>query len=79
MLTEIFSESIFSLQEDAMSRPVTKLKKIREGQFLSMNDLAKLAGVSVQTVSIAEKGHKLSLGSIRKIALALKINPEKLI
>ena len=62
-----------------MSKPVTKLKEIRENKFMSMTELAKKANLTVQTISWAELGNKISLGSIRKIAGALKVAPEKLL
>lgn len=62
-----------------MSKPVTKLKQIRESKFMSMTEVAEKAKLSVQTISFAELGNKISLGSIRKIAAALKVAPERLL
>ena len=62
-----------------MSKPVTKLKEIRESKFMSMTEVAEKAKLSVQTISFAEMGNKISLGSIRKIAGALKVAPERLL
>jgi transcriptional regulator with XRE-family HTH domain len=62
-----------------MSKPVTKLKELRESKFMSMTEVAEKAKLSVQTISFAEMGNKISLGSIRKIAGALKVAPEKLL
>lgn len=65
--------------EGVMSKPVTKLKKIRESRFLNQAELADLAGVSRPTVITAERGGKISLGSIKALAAALCIKPEKLL
>jgi transcriptional regulator with XRE-family HTH domain len=62
-----------------MSKQITKLKLLRESKFLSMKDLAEKADVTAQTISNAEAGKRISLGSIRRIALALKVAPEKLL
>ena len=62
-----------------MSKKITRLKELRESKFLTMSELAGKAGVSAQTVSAAEMGNKISLGSIRKIAGALKVAPERLL
>jgi len=65
--------------EDFMSKQITKLKTLRESKFLTMTELANLAGVTAQTISTAEMGNRISLGSIKKIAGALRVAPEKLL
>ncbi len=62
-----------------MSKPITKLKDFREKRFLSQTELAVMAGVTQGTISKAENGEKVSLGSIKKIAKALKVKPGLLV
>ena len=62
-----------------MSKKITKLKEIRESKFMTMTEVADKAGLSIQTVSFAEMGNKISLGSIKKIAKALRVAPEGLL
>ena len=47
------------------------LKEIREGQMLSKAELAKKAGLSVQTIARIEYGMLCRLDTQRKILLAL--------
>ena len=58
-----------------------KLAEFREERFLSHRELAKLAGVSPQTVLNLEhgKGEQAQRRTIRKLAGALGINPHELV
>jgi transcriptional regulator with XRE-family HTH domain len=62
-----------------MSKPITKLKDTRESKFLNIAELAAKAGVSIGVVSRAENGDHISLGSIKKLAKALGVAPDKLL
>ena len=61
-----------------MSLPIIKLKQYREAKFLSQPELAFLSGVSQATISSAENGKRITLGSIKKLAKALRVKPEML-
>ena len=62
-----------------MSLPIPKLKHYREKRFLSQVELAKLSGVAIGVISKAENGGKVSLGSIKRLADKLNIQPDKLV
>jgi transcriptional regulator with XRE-family HTH domain len=62
-----------------MSMPITKLKEIREKQFLNMAELGALSKVSTATISRAESGMRIHLGSIKRLAKALGCKPEQLL
>jgi transcriptional regulator with XRE-family HTH domain len=52
------------------------LKELREGQALSQNDLALLAGVAISTILELEKGRRSPRPSTRrKLARALRVHP----
>ena len=58
-----------------------KLTALREVRFLSHRELAKLAGVSPQTVLNLEhgKGEQAQRRTIRKLASALEVDPHELV
>jgi transcriptional regulator with XRE-family HTH domain len=58
-----------------------KLTELREERFLSHRELAKLAGVSPQTVLNLErgKGEQAQRRTIRKLARALEVDPHELL
>jgi transcriptional regulator with XRE-family HTH domain len=58
-----------------------KLAALREERFLSHRELAKLAGVSPQTVLNLEhgKGEQAQRRTIRKLAQALGVDPHELV
>jgi transcriptional regulator with XRE-family HTH domain len=62
-----------------MALPITKLKHYREKKFMTQEELAKDSNVAIGVISKAENGGIISLGSIKRLADALKITPEKLI
>ncbi|MEA4878870.1 hypothetical protein SDC9_42720 [bioreactor metagenome] len=54
-----------------------KLKELRRNKFLSQSDLAKLAGITKETIGRLEAGkHKPNFVTVRKLATALSIKPE---
>lgn len=57
-----------------------RIKSMRAEKGLSIDDLSKLSGVSLEVLSTLEKGEPLSLTSaaLLDIAKALETNPEKL-
>lgn len=56
------------------------VKRLRELRALSQRDLADKAGVSLATINRAERGlHKPSPKTIRRLAKALDVTPEKLL
>lgn len=53
-----------------------KLRDARRQRYLSIRDLAKLAGVAPRTIHETESGHTVPyFVSIRKIAAALDVEP----
>lgn len=62
-----------------MSKPITKLKVLREKQLLTQDQLAKRSKVAIGVISNAENGKRISLASIKKIAAGLNLAPEKLL
>ncbi len=58
---------------------MTKLKKLREIQFISQEDLAKKSEMTVSTINRLENGkQKPRLATIRKLAKALKVKPAEI-
>lgn len=56
-----------------------ELRVLRESKALSRKDLAELASVHECTIYRAENGEtRLRPSTVRKLALALKIDPEKI-
>jgi transcriptional regulator with XRE-family HTH domain len=57
-----------------------KLAELREARFLSHRELAKLAGVSPQTVLNLEHGEtEAQRRTVRKLAAALEVEPAELV
>ncbi len=57
-----------------------KLAELRERRFLSHRELAKLAGVSPQTVLNLEHGEtEAQRRTVRKLAAALEVDPAELV
>ncbi len=55
---------------------MTKVKILREGQFMSQEDLAKKSDMTVSTINRLENGkQKPRLATIRRLAKALKVKP----
>lgn len=61
-----------------MSLPIPGLKPIREQKLMTQSELAKKSKVTQSVISSAEKGQKISLGSIKKIAKGLGVSPDRL-
>ena len=56
---------------------MAKLKEIREKQFLTQEDLAKMAETTTNTINRLENGkQEPRFGTRKKIAKALKVKPE---
>ena len=55
-----------------------KLRSLRQSRFLSMRDLAELAGVGYVTVYRLEHGQRANYRTIRKLAAALGVEPVEL-
>lgn len=60
------------------AKPNTKLTRLRESKGWTMEELARKAGVSSQTVSKAERGIKITGAKKGKIAGALSTSIEAL-
>lgn len=62
---------------------MSNLKKIREGSGLSQSNLADKSGVNVRMIQHYEQGvkdiNKAQVGTVHKLAKALKVNIEDLI
>ena len=55
------------------------LRQLREGKFISQNDLAQESGIATTTINRLEKGrHKPRFVTIRKLAKALGVEPNKI-
>jgi len=57
---------------------VPRLKALREGAFLSQDELAHKSGVAQPTISHLERGRPARFGTIRKLAKALRVTPSEL-
>jgi transcriptional regulator with XRE-family HTH domain len=58
---------------------MTKLKQLREERSLTQEELAEFTGVTSLTISRWENGkRKPRFKSIRKLAKALKVEPEEI-
>jgi len=58
-------------EEDPSMKRNNRVRKIREEKMMSKAELARKAGVSVQTIDRIEKGMSCRLDTKRKILLAL--------
>jgi len=58
----------YRAQVDESSHP---LKRLRAKNFLTQADLAAMANLSVQTISILERGRSVSKSTVRRIEAAL--------
>ena len=57
-----------------------KLKRAREKRLMTQEELAKSTGISVTSISRIENGaHKPRFSTIKKLAAALGVEPEKLV
>lgn len=57
-----------------------KLRRLREKRFLTQAELATMTGLTVTTISRIETGaHKPRFGTLKKLANALGVEPEKLV
>jgi transcriptional regulator with XRE-family HTH domain len=56
-----------------------RLKELREDRMLTQRELARAAGIALSTVVNLEKQHtEPRFGTIRKLALALDVEPHRL-
>ncbi len=59
---------------------VPSLRRVREGKFLSQQDLAALSGVSRVTISRLENGaEEARFVTLRRLAQALEVEPGELV
>jgi transcriptional regulator with XRE-family HTH domain len=57
-----------------------RLRRSREDTFLTVAELARKSGVSPDTISKIENGHRRGRGiTIRKLAQALEVEPDRLL
>lgn len=55
-----------------------KLRELRRKKFLTQAELSTLTGLTIQTIISIEKGkHKPQFVSIKKLAVALDVNPDE--
>ncbi len=58
---------------------VTRLREWRERRLLTQKELAEKIGVTVGTINRIERGvHRPRLGTVRKLAEALGVEPREL-
>jgi transcriptional regulator with XRE-family HTH domain len=63
-----------------MEVDVTKMKTLREEKVLSQRELASIAGLTQMTVWRIENGYRDARpGTIRKLAVALGVEPKELV
>jgi transcriptional regulator with XRE-family HTH domain len=63
-----------------MEVDVTKMKTLREEKVLSQRELARMAGLTQMTVWRIENGYRDARpGTIRKLAVALGVEPKELV
>jgi transcriptional regulator with XRE-family HTH domain len=63
-----------------MEVDVTKVKRLREEKVLSQRELARMAGLTQMTVWRIENGYRDARpGTIRKLAVALGVEPKELV
>ena len=63
-----------------MEVDVTKMKSLREEKVLSQRELASMAGLTQMTVWRIENGYRDARpGTIRKLAVALGVEPKELV
>ena len=58
---------------------LAKLRQIRERQGLSQADLAERSGVTQATISNLEQGRPARFVTMRKLAVALNVEPAALV
>jgi len=79
----VWSEQMITLSKKKIEIPLGKrvnsVRQIREEKMMSKAELARQAGVTVQTIDRIEKGHDCRLDTKRKIlfALGFKITDRK--
>ena len=61
-----------------MGKVLCSLKEVRESRLLTQGELAEIAKITVKSISKAETGHGVALRTVKKLAEALKVKPEKL-
>lgn len=55
------------------------LRQLREGKFISQEDLARDSGIATATINRLERGrHKPRFVTIRKLAKALGVEPNRI-
>lgn len=58
---------------------MSRLKELREDRMLTVRELSKLSGVSEDTITKIENGHRKGRGvTLRKLAKALEVDPRQL-
>ena len=78
----VFKVSVYDLWDIARPGPsagmfvnnVISIRKLRVRRGWGLRELAKASGVSRTTLSVAEGGHRPSLGNAAKIAAALNVS-----
>lgn len=62
-----------------MAKVCRGLKFERESKLLTQAEVADLCHTTQRTVSIAESGRGVSLGTVKKFATGLKVKPERIL
>lgn len=63
----------------AQNIPAARLRELREEAILTVRELSELSGVSEDTITKIENGHRVARPStIRKLAKGLGVEPQEL-
>ena len=75
----IYPEVITARRRGRVSIDAAALRRLREGQPLTVRELAERSGVSYNTVTMLENRHRiLNPSTVRKLAVALGVEPREL-
>lgn len=62
-----------------MAKVCMNLQKVREEKLLTQAELGKLANLTTATVYRAEKGRGMSLATVKSLAKALGVKPDRIL
>ncbi|HRE74715.1 MAG TPA: helix-turn-helix transcriptional regulator [Flavobacteriales bacterium] len=68
-----------SIKDKFLKEVGSNIKNLRKGSGLSMGKLGLEVGLSRMQISRIESGYNITLSTILKLAIALKVNPSELV